>query len=69
MQWIREAPLKFTQEAFPVRGAGAGVSTLARLVWGNFFGRDLLDFLGGSRPLPGWFGALFLETKCPRVAV
>ena len=45
---------------------GEGVSTLARMVWGNFFGKNLLDF-GGSRPLPGWFGALFSEMKCPRV--
>ena len=43
--------------ALPVRG-GEGVSTLARMVWGNFFGKNLLDF-GGSRPSPGWVGALF----------
>ena len=35
-----------------------GVSTLARMVWGNLFGKNLLD-IGGSRPLPVWFGALF----------
>ena len=41
------------------------VSTLARMVWGNFFGKNLLDF-GESWPLPGWFGALLSEMKCQR---
>ena len=34
------------------------------MVWGNFFGKNLLD-LGGSRPLPGWFGALFRRRSAP----
>ena len=44
---------------------GVGVSTLARMVWGTFLEKNfprsnghLLDFGGGSKPLPGWFGAL-----------
>ena len=34
------------------------------MVWGNFFGKNLLDF-GVSRPLPGWFGALFPRWSAP----
>ena len=40
---VREALLKFTQQAFGHCRKG-GVSTLARMVWGNFFGKKLLDF-------------------------
>ena len=37
------------------------------MVWGNFFGKNLLDF-GGSVPLPGWFGALFFRDEVPQSA-
>ena len=43
---------------------GRGVEMLAPMVWGTFLGKNcpssnghLLDFWG-SKPLPGWFGAL-----------
>ena len=54
--------------ALPVRGGGGEFSTLARMVLGSFFGKNLLDFRG-SRPLPGGFGALFSEMMCHRVPV
>ena len=48
-----------------------GTSTIgkhaARMGWGNFFGKNLLDF-GGSRPLPEWFGALFFGDEVPQIA-
>ena len=40
------------------RGPQRATETLARMDWGNFLGKNLLDFRG-SKPLPGWFGALF----------
>ena len=67
---------------------GGGVSTLAQMVWGTYFEKNCpfskghLLGLGGSEPLPGWFGALAVkieaqmafaqvgtEIKCPRVPV
>ena len=43
------------------------------MVWGTFLEKNfpssnwhLLDF-GGSKPLPGLFGPLFSDMKCPRV--
>ena len=36
------------------------------MVWGNFFGKNLLDF-GRSRPLPGWFGANLLKLAGKKV--
>ena len=47
--------------ALPVRGGGS-ISTLAQMVWGTFleksFQMGICLILGGSKPLPGWFGAL-----------
>ena len=43
---------------------GGGVSTLARMVWGTYFEKNCpcskghMLGLGGSEPLPRWFGAL-----------
>ena len=60
----REAPFKFMREYLGIAQMGGGGSTLARMVWGNFFGKNLLDF-GGSRPLSGWFGVLFPKWSAP----
>ena len=40
---LREAPPKKIPKAFGHCPFG-GVSTLGRMVWGNFFGKNLLDF-------------------------
>ena len=38
---------------------GRGVSTLARMVWGNFFGKNLLDFGGVWTPARMVWGTFF----------
>ena len=69
MHWdFREAPKKSSVEgiwALPVRGGGGGVSTLARMVWGNFFGKNLLDF-GGVQTLAWMVWGTFFGDEVPQ---
>ena len=46
---------------------GGGVSTLARMVWGNFFGKNLLDFGGVGTPAKMVWGTFFGD-KVPQSA-
>ena len=61
---VREAPMRKMQGLFGHCPNGGGVSTLAQMVWGTYFEKNIpcskghLLGLRGSEPLPGWFGAL-----------
>ena len=48
------------------KGRG-GVSTLARMVWGNFFGKNLLDF-GGVQTLAWMVWGTFFGDEVPQSA-
>ena len=58
---VREVPLKFTQQAF----GHLGISTLAWMVWGNFFGKNLFDF-GGVQTLARMVWGIFFRDEVPQ---
>ena len=62
------SPIKISVEgiwALPVRGGGA--LPLARMVWGNFFGKNLLDF-GGVQTLAWMVWGTFFGDEVPQSA-